>query len=41
VKEMERQQFLLRDGRKLVVFPQRLQEIVSLSSEGRELMDRA
>jgi CRP-like cAMP-binding protein len=30
MKELERQQFILRDGRKLIVLPQRLQEVVSL-----------
>ena len=29
IKEMERQQYIVRDGRKLIVLPQRLQEIVS------------
>jgi len=29
MKELERQQLLLRDGRKLIVLPQRLQELIS------------
>jgi len=31
MKELERQQLILRDGRKLIVLPQRLQEIVGLA----------
>jgi CRP-like cAMP-binding protein len=34
MKELERQQVLLRDGRKLIVIPDRLQEVVGLPQEG-------
>jgi len=34
MKELERQQVLLRDGRKLIVIPERLQEVVGLPQEG-------
>jgi CRP-like cAMP-binding protein len=34
MKELERQQMILRDGRKLIVLPERLQEVVGLSQEG-------
>lgn len=34
MKELERQQMLLRDGRKLIVIPERLQEVVSSPQEG-------
>ena len=33
MKELERQQVLLRDGRKLIVIPERLQEVVGLPQE--------
>jgi CRP-like cAMP-binding protein len=34
MKELERQQLILRDGRKLIVLPQRLQEMISLEAVG-------
>jgi CRP-like cAMP-binding protein len=34
MKELERQQVLLRDGRKLIVIPERLQEVVGAPQEG-------
>ncbi|MBI3756755.1 MAG: Crp/Fnr family transcriptional regulator [Deltaproteobacteria bacterium] len=34
IKELEQQQVLLRDGRKLIVIPERLQEVVGLPQEG-------
>jgi CRP-like cAMP-binding protein len=34
MKELERQQILLRDGRKLIVIPERLQKVVGLPQEG-------
>ena len=34
MKELERQQLILRDGRKLIVLPHRLQEMISLGAVG-------
>jgi CRP/FNR family cyclic AMP-dependent transcriptional regulator len=34
MKELERQQLILRDGRKLIVLPHRLQEMISLEAVG-------
>jgi CRP/FNR family transcriptional regulator len=34
MKELERQQLILRDGRKLIVLPQRLQEMISQEASG-------
>jgi CRP/FNR family transcriptional regulator len=34
MKELERQQVILRDGRKLIVLPERLHEVVGLNHEG-------
>jgi CRP/FNR family cyclic AMP-dependent transcriptional regulator len=34
IRELERQQIISRDGRKLIVLPQRLQELVGLPQEG-------
>jgi CRP/FNR family cyclic AMP-dependent transcriptional regulator len=34
MKELERQQVLVRDGRKLIVIPERLQEVIGLPQEG-------
>ena len=33
-KELERQQYIVRDGRKLIVLPARLQEIVGIDFTG-------
>jgi CRP-like cAMP-binding protein len=34
MKELERQQLILRDGRKLIVLPHRLQEMINLEPAG-------
>jgi CRP-like cAMP-binding protein len=34
IKELERQQVILRDGRKLIVMPNRLQEQISIDAPG-------